>query len=68
MTPEEQAKADDNMRAVIAQMIAETGKLVSETSRLNAEAGKINKKSDWYLLAVGSGATLAIIAIVKLFM
>jgi hypothetical protein len=54
MTQQEQSIADDKMRAEIAKLIAETG--------------KIRKESDWYLLVVGSGATLAIVAIVKLFL
>ena len=54
MTKQEQALADDKMRAEIAKLIAETSKLQTENR--------------WYLLVVGSGATLAIVAIVKLFM
>lgn len=54
MTEREQTLADDKMRAEIAKMIAETG--------------KINAENKWYPLVVGSGATLAIVAIVKLFL
>lgn len=54
MTKEEQALADDKMRAEIAKLVAETS--------------KINGENRWYPLIVGSTATLAIVAIVKLFL
>ena len=54
MTEQEQSLADDKMRAEIAKLIAETSKL--------------NNENRWYPLVVGSGATLAIVAIVKLFL
>lgn len=40
---------------------AEIGKLMAETS-------KINKENQWYVAVVASGATLAIVAVVKLFL
>ena len=54
MTSQEQTLLDDKMRAEIAKLIAETAKL--------------NAENRWYPLVVGSGATLAIVAIVKIFM
>ena len=54
MTKAEQTIADDKMRAEIAKLVAETS--------------KINNENRWYLLIVGSTATLAIVAIVKLFL
>ena len=54
MTSEEQSLSDDKMRAEIAKLIAETA--------------KINGENKFYPLVVGSGATLALIAIVKLFL
>lgn len=54
MTQQEQALVDDKMRAEIAKLLAETS--------------KINGENRWYPLVVGSGATLAIVAIVKLFL
>jgi hypothetical protein len=54
MTSHEQALNDDKMRAEIAKLIAETAKL--------------NSENRWYPLVVGSGATLAIVAIVKIFL
>lgn len=53
MTHTEQSLADDKMRAEIAKLIAETG--------------KISKERDWYVAIVVSAATLAIVAIAKLF-
>jgi len=54
MTQEEQRLADDKMRAEINKLIAETA--------------KINSENKFYPLVIGSGATLAIVAIVKLFL
>ena len=53
MTEAEVKLQDEKMRA-------EIGKLMAETSKINSE-------NRWYPLVVGSGATLAIVAIVKLF-
>lgn len=47
---------------------AEIANLNALTSKLTAETAKINSENRWYLLVVGSGATLAIVAIVKLFL
>lgn len=54
MTTHEQKLVDDKMRAEIAKLIAETA--------------KINNENRWYIAVVASGATLAITAIVKIFM
>ena len=54
MTDEDQKLSDDKARAEIAKLIAETA--------------KINTENRWYLLVVGSAATLAIVAVVKLFL
>ena len=60
MTEQEMRLHDDKMRAEIASLMATTAKL-------NAEAEKLATENRWYLLVVGSGATLAIAAIVKIF-
>ena len=54
MTHAEQNLADDKARAEIAKLIAETA--------------KINRENQWYPAIVASTATLAIVAIVKLFL
>ena len=54
MTSDEQRLADDKMRAEISKLIAETA--------------KINKENQWYVAIVASTATLAIVAVVKLFL
>lgn len=54
MTAEQQALSDDKMRAEIAKLMAETAKL--------------NSENRFYPIVITSGATLAIVAIVKLFM
>ena len=54
MTQAEQNIADDKMRAEIAKLIAETS--------------KIRRETDWYIAIVASTMTLAIVAVVKLFL
>lgn len=54
MTQEQQTIADDKVRAEIAKLVAETA--------------KINKENQWYVAIVASTATLAIVAVVKLFL
>ena len=72
MTEAEQKLADDKMRAEIAKLIAETRhvdeRLNAEVAKLIAETSKLNSENRWYPLVVGSGLTLAIVAIVKLFL
>jgi tartrate dehydratase beta subunit/fumarate hydratase class I family protein len=59
----EKLEAENRVRAsaLVSKMLAETGKLSAETENLQ-------KESRWYLLVIGSAATLAIVAIVKLFL
>ena len=45
MTPEAQTAADDERRAIIAKLIAETGKLTAETAKINSE-------NRWYPLVL----------------
>lgn len=54
MTNAEQSLADDKVRAEIAKLVAETS--------------KINSENRWYPFVVGSGVTLALVAIAKLFL
>jgi hypothetical protein len=54
MTQQEQTISDDKVRAEIAKLVAETS--------------KINGENRWYPAVVASGATLAIVAIAKLFL
>lgn len=72
MTKQEQTIADDKMRAEIAKLMAETTKINSEipafTAKLAAETAKITSERQWYPAVVASGATLAIVAIVKIFL
>ncbi len=68
MTDEDQKLSDDKARAEIANLNALTTKLAAETFKLNAEGSKINTENRWYLLVVGSAATLAIVAVAKLFL
>ena len=61
MTSEEREAFNKKIDAELSKLVAETAKLVAETSRINNE-------NRYYPLVVGSGATLALIAIVKLFL
>lgn len=61
MTEAEQTLADDERRALIA-------KLTAETFKLNEEGAKMRTERQWYLLGIGSAATLAIVAVTKLFL
>ncbi|MGY0399820.1 MAG: hypothetical protein ACWIPH_07775 [Ostreibacterium sp.] len=46
----------------------EVEKIRAEISKMMAETTKINKESVYYPLVVGSGVTLAIVAVVKIFL
>ena len=43
-------------------------KIQAEIAKLMAETSKINSENKWYPLIVGASATLAIVAIVKIFL
>ena len=49
-------------------MVDDTAKLVSESQKLQAESNKIRRENGWYPLIAGATATLAIVAVVKLFL
>ena len=54
MTSQDQVLTDDKMRAEIAKMMAETA--------------KINSENRYYPVVITASATLAIVAIAKLFL
>ena len=54
--------------ATIANLNASTAKLAAENEKLIAERMKLLTETRWYLLVVGSGATIAIVALAKLFL
>ena len=78
MTAEEQALADDRMRAEIAKLIAETPKLGAETTRmahdvtklqaetakLIAETARISHERFWIPFTIFAGVVIAAISIV----
>ena len=75
MTRQEQILADDKMRVEIAKMSAEIAKMTAEipnisaqTIKLHTETIKLNTENQWYLPVVGSAATLAILAVAKIFL
>lgn len=47
---------------------AEIAKLIAETGKINAETDKTRLEKAFYPMVVASGGTLAIVAIVKLFL
>lgn len=66
----------DKTQAEIAKLLAETfkinaenraGKVESEVAKTLAETKKLNTENQWYLVFVTATATLALVAIVKLF-
>ena len=51
-----------------AEVRLQDEKMRAEISKLIAETSKINSENRWYPFVVGSGVTLALVAIVKLFL
>lgn len=51
-----------------ADAVLEDNKTRAEIAKLVAETSKINSENRWYPLIIGSTTTLAIVAIVKLFL
>ena len=47
---------------------AKMRKIDAEIANLNAATAKLISENQWYRLVVGSGVTLAIVAVVKLFL
>ena len=47
---------------------AQLAKVNAEVAKLLAETSKINSENRWYPLIVGSTGTLAIVAVVKVFL
>jgi len=67
------ANIDENLRhekvsAEISNLISNSAKLQAETMKFQVEIEKMRKETMMYPLVVGSGATLAIVAIAKLFL
>jgi len=71
MTSQQQALADDRMRAEIAKLIAETAKInngeiakiTAEMFRINAETAKISAESRWYPAVLGAGFAAGLLTI-----
>lgn len=57
----ERTLQDQKLTAEITHLVAETQKLISETR-------KTNRETTYYPLVVGATLTLAIVAVVKLFL
>jgi roadblock/LC7 domain-containing protein len=63
MTSQEQALADEKMRAEIAKMIAEMFKINAEMFKINAETAKISAESRWYPAVLGAGFAAGLLTI-----
>ena len=50
------------------KILAEIDNLMAQSRKLGAETSKINKENQWYIAIVASTVTLAIVAIVKIFL
>lgn len=61
MTEAEQSLADDERRALIA-------KLTAETFKLNEEGAKLRTERQWYLLIVGAAIFAAAATFTKIFL
>ncbi|MEM8615733.1 MAG: hypothetical protein AAGF20_02250 [Pseudomonadota bacterium] len=66
MSEQEQALADQKMRAEIAKLIAETSSINVEMSKMRAETMKLNTENRWYLLIVGAAFATAMLALGRL--
>lgn len=68
MTAEEQELADDQARALIAKLNAETQNLSALTSKAMIEAEKIRTENRWYPAIAGAGFMAGAVALAKLFL
>ena len=58
----------DKMRAETTKANVETDKMRVETAKANVEMEKVYKELKWYEIVIIISATLAVVAIVKLFL
>ncbi len=52
----------------IEKLRTEINKMIAETAKVNEEIKKVGKESKWYEVVIIVSATLAVVAIVKLFL
>ena len=67
-TPEPEISDVERRHWEFEQMRQAVTESVARQRQLNAEADKLLRETAWYPVAAGSAATLAIVAIVKLFL
>ncbi len=65
---QEEAFESDQRKAQLEQLRQSVNESQALQRKLNAEAGELRRETDWYPLAAGSALTLAIVAVVKLFL
>jgi len=67
------ANIDENLRhekmqAEIVDLQQRVNESIAQTAKINAETIKIGSENRWYPAVIASGATLAIVAVAKLFL
>ena len=71
MTEQESKKISAEIAMLMAgtmKAAAEVEKMATEVEKMRAEGEKIRRENHFYPIVVGATATLAIVAIVKLFL
>ena len=58
----------EKVRAEINHLLAQIARSSVETDKMRAETAKVNKETKWYEILIIVSVTLAIVAIVKLFL
>ena len=58
----------EKVRAEINHLLAQIVESNVATDKMRAETAKANKETKWYEIVIAISATLAIVAIVKLFL
>ncbi len=64
----EQQLYHDKVQAEINNLLAQTARANIETDKMRAETVKVYKEIKWYEIVIIVSATLAVVAIVKLFL
>jgi len=65
--PADDPLSNENFRAEVSKLLAETAKIQAELHEVNARTAKLNAESKWYPFVVGAGLLAAGGALVKIF-
>ena len=58
----------EKVRAEINHLLAQITRARIEADKMQAETAKVNKETKWYEIVIAISATLAVVAITKLFL